>query len=115
MHGGAGKLKVAGGKVCWGREEAAARRLAHELWPNAGLPGELAQELPSPQHVEQAASLVTEEMVAEAFPCGNDPDRFVQSFKEYEAAGFDILFVQQIGSDQQGFFDFFRQEVEPRL
>lgn len=113
--GGAGKLKVAGGKVCFGPDEDKAARLAHEIWPNSGLPGELAQELPSPQHFEQACELVTVEKVAESIPCGDDPDRFVHSFKEYEAAGYDILFVQQIGPDQQGFFDFFRAEVQPRL
>jgi len=113
--GGRGKLKVAGGKVCYGDDEKAAAKLAHELWPNAGLPGELAQELPSPQHFKQASSLVSVDKIAESIPVGNDPERFVQSFKEYEAAGFDILFVQQIGDDQAGFFDFFRHEVEPRL
>src|SRR4051812_46423917 len=81
-NGGAGKLEVAGGKVCYGTDEAAARRLAHRLWANAGVPGELAQELPTPQHFEQVISLVTEDKVAESIPCGNDPERFVQSFKD---------------------------------
>jgi len=113
--GGRGKLKVAGGKVCYGEDAKAATKLAHELWPNSGLPGELAQELPTPQHFEQACSLVTEDKIAESIPTGNDPDKFVQSFKEYEASGYDILFVQQIGDDQAGFFNFFRQQIEPRL
>jgi hypothetical protein len=106
---------VAGGKVCYAEDDKAARKLAHELWPNSGLPGELAQELPTPQHFEQACSLVTEDKIAESIPTGNDPDTFIQSFKDYEAAGYDILFVQQIGDDQAGFFDFFRQQIEPRL
>jgi len=113
--GGQGKLKVAGGKVCWSRDREAARRLVHELWPNSGLPGELAQELPTPQHFEQAVELVTVDAVASSLPVGDDPEEFVQSIKEYEAAGFDILFLQQIGDDQEGFFDFFRREVQPRL
>ena len=32
---------------------------AYRLWRNAGVPGELSQVLPSPQHFEQAAELVT--------------------------------------------------------
>ena len=36
--------------------------IAHRLWANAGLPGELSQVLPSPKHFEQASELVTEEM-----------------------------------------------------
>lgn len=40
--GGAGKPAQAYYKVCWGADEAAARRTAHRLWANSGLPGELA-------------------------------------------------------------------------
>jgi hypothetical protein len=31
--------------VCWNESEAEARRLAGEVWPNGGLPGDLSQEL----------------------------------------------------------------------
>src|SRR5437763_5788535 len=62
---------VAGGmKVCWGEDEKAARAEAHRLWANSGLPGELAQILPTPAHFEQASKLVGEDMVAEKIPCG---------------------------------------------
>src|SRR3989440_4354163 len=59
--GGAGKPKLAGIKVCWADDEAAARRTAYELWPNLGLPGQLAQELATPALFEQAVELVQEE------------------------------------------------------
>ena len=39
---------------------------AHRLWPNAGLPGELAQVLPDPEHFEQASELVTMESTRES-------------------------------------------------
>ena len=61
--GGGSKLVHGGLKVCWGRGRKQARRLVHHLWPNEGLPGELAQVLPTPEHFEQASQLVTEEMV----------------------------------------------------
>jgi G6PDH family F420-dependent oxidoreductase len=50
-------------KVCWNEDESEARRMVHRLWPNMGLPGELSQELATPKHFEQAASIITEEMV----------------------------------------------------
>src|SRR3954463_8895352 len=50
--GGKGPVQ-AGAKVCFGPDEAEARRTAHRLWPNAGLPGELAQVLPTVAHFEQ--------------------------------------------------------------
>ena len=113
--GGAGKPSYNGLKVCYGPDEAEAVRLVHRTWPNQSLPGELAQELPSPTHFEQACELVTEEMVAEGVPCGPDPERFVAAVKEFESAGYDVLYLQQIGPDQQGFLDFFEREVRPRL
>jgi G6PDH family F420-dependent oxidoreductase len=102
-------------KVCWGADEAAARKLAHELWPNSGLPGELAQILPTPAHFEQAATLVTEEAATESMAIGPDPEVHVAALQEYLDAGWDEVYVQQIGPDQQGFCDFYRTEVFPRL
>jgi G6PDH family F420-dependent oxidoreductase len=67
--------KVAGMKVCYGPDEQACVKLAHELWANEGLPGQLAQELALPSFFEQASELVTEDMTAESTPCGPDPER----------------------------------------
>jgi G6PDH family F420-dependent oxidoreductase len=113
--GGEGKPVQAGAKVCYASDEAEARRTAHRLWPNDGLPGELAQVLPTPEHFEQAAELVTEEMIAGTVPCGPDLDRHVESIQEYAEAGVDELYVQQIGGDRDGFFDAYSREVLPRF
>jgi G6PDH family F420-dependent oxidoreductase len=107
--------KQAGMKVCWGEDEQAARRLAHELWPTVGLPGQLAQELALPEYFEQATQLVTEDMVAEVLPYGPDPERHVAAIREFIDAGYDEVYVQQIGPDQEGFLDFWKRELAPRL
>ncbi|MEA2277358.1 MAG: hypothetical protein QOC78_2318 [Solirubrobacteraceae bacterium] len=113
-EGGVGPVQ-AGTKVCFGPDEAQARRTAHRLWPNEALPGELAQVLPTPRHFEQACQLVTEEMVAESVPCGPDLDRHVAALQEYADAGVDELFVQQIGPEQDAFFETWAREVLPRF
>ncbi|MFD0690134.1 LLM class F420-dependent oxidoreductase [Actinomadura fibrosa] len=113
--GGEGKRTQGGLKVCWAEDEAAARRTAHRLWPNDLLPGEAAQLLPSPRQFRQLSELVTEEMVGEQVPCGPDPARHVQALQEYADAGYDDVFVTQIGPEQDGFFDFYAREVLPRL
>jgi G6PDH family F420-dependent oxidoreductase len=100
-------------KVCWNENEA--RRLAHQLWPNALLPGQLGQELPMPAHFEQAARLVTEEQAAEAFPCGPDPAVHLAAIQPYLDAGFDEVYIHQIGPDQEAFLRFFANELRPRL
>jgi hypothetical protein len=100
--------------VCFDDDEAAARRTAHRMWPNEALPGELPQVLPTPAHFEQAADLVSEEMVAEAVPCGPDLDRHVAALQAFADAGVDELFVQQIGPEN-GFFDAYARDVIPRF
>jgi G6PDH family F420-dependent oxidoreductase len=113
--GGGGKVAQAGTKVCWGPDEAECRREAYRLWPNEALPGELAQVLPTPAHFEQAVELVTEEMIGESVPCGPDIERHVAALKEFEEAGFDELYVQQIGSRHEEFFEVFAREVLPQF
>ena len=105
---------VQGGlKVCWDADESRARKTVHRLWPNEALPGELAQVLPTPEHFEQASQLVTEDMVANEVPCGPDVDRHVAAIKEYADAGFDELYINQIGPEQDAFFAAYRNEVLP--
>ena len=113
--GGEGKVVQGGVKVCWGADEATALEHVTRLWPNDGLPGELAQILPTPAHFEQASTLVTADMLGESITCGPDVDRHVQTLQAYADAGFDELYVNQIGPDQDAFFAAYRDEVLPRL
>ena len=110
-----GKPKLAGAKCCWHPDDAEARRLVHRLWPNMGLPGELAQELPTPRHFEQAAQLVTEEMVAGPIPTGPDPRPYVDFVRAYADAGYDTVYFHNVGEDQEGFLRFWVNEVRPLL
>ncbi len=110
-----GKLVQAGAKVCFGPDAEEAAATAHRIWPNDALPGELAQVLPTPEHFQQAAELVTPEMVGEILPCGPDLDVHVDSLREYEEAGVDELFVQQIGGRHDEFFAAYARDVIPRI
>jgi G6PDH family F420-dependent oxidoreductase len=113
--GGDAGLACGGLKVCWGDDEAGARKLAHELWPTSGVPGQLHQDLPTPKHFEQAASVVTEAASTKGTPCGPDPEIHVAGIRPFLDAGFDEVSVTQIGPDQEGFFRFWEREVRPRL
>ncbi|MEU8138288.1 TIGR03557 family F420-dependent LLM class oxidoreductase [Streptodolium elevatio] len=113
--GGGGDKPVVGGlKVCWGRDRQKAVETAHRTWPNEVLPGELGQVLPLPRHFEQAVSLVTEEMVADAITCGDDVDEHVRGLRAYADAGFDEVYVNQMGPEYADFFAFYSNEVLPR-
>jgi G6PDH family F420-dependent oxidoreductase len=113
--GGAGKPRIGQVEVCFATDEAEARRTAHEWWPQTALGGELSQVLPMPAHFEQAAATVRPEDVAEKVTCGPDPDRHARAVQEFVDAGYDHVYVHQIGPDQAGFLRFYAQEVLPRL
>ncbi|MFE9772062.1 LLM class F420-dependent oxidoreductase [Streptomyces sp. NPDC005931] len=113
--GGGGKPVSGGTKVCYGTDREECVRTVHRLWANELLPGELGQVLPSPKHFEQAQSLVTEEMVSDGRVCGDDADEHVAELRAFAEAGFDRIYVNQIGPDLRGFFDFYRTKVLPQL
>jgi G6PDH family F420-dependent oxidoreductase len=111
--GGAGKPRYGQLTVCWAKDEASARRTAHTYWPTAGLKGELSQQLPTPAHFAQAARLVSEDDLARRIVCGPDPGKHIEQIQTYADAGYDHIYVHQVGPDQEGFLRFYAQEVLP--
>jgi coenzyme F420-dependent glucose-6-phosphate dehydrogenase len=101
--------------VCWGPDEKKARKTAHELWPTAAIPGEAGQELPNPAHFEQLAKIVTEDMIAEQVLCGPDLDRLADGIQEFVDAGYDHVYLHQIGPDQEAFINTVGRKVLPKV
>jgi G6PDH family F420-dependent oxidoreductase len=111
-----GKGLVQGGlKVCWGPDMDEARRTAHRLWGHELIPGQFGQDAPTPAHFEQVSTLVTEEMVADKVVHGPDPQPYVDAIREYAGAGFDELYIGQMGPDQEGMIRFLQREVLPEF
>ncbi|OBI45546.1 LLM class F420-dependent oxidoreductase [Mycobacterium kyorinense] len=113
--GGSGKPTQAGFKVCHASTKEDGLRTAHRLWANEQLPGQLGQTLTRPSDFEQASSLVPESAVAESVPCGPDAKPYIERIREFAAAGFDEVYLQQIGPDQDRFFDFWESEIAPEF
>jgi G6PDH family F420-dependent oxidoreductase len=113
--GGDGKPRFGQITVCWAEDEVDARQTAYDCWPNAALKGPLGQELPLPSHFEEAAAMVDESDVAEAVVCGPDPERHLEAIRTYADAGYDHVYVHQVGPDQAGFFDFYEREIMPKV
>jgi coenzyme F420-dependent glucose-6-phosphate dehydrogenase len=111
--GGEGKPCYGMIHACYGPDESEALETAHRLWPNIALEGELPRELPRPAHFEAASQMVTKERFAEMIPCGPDPERHLETIRKYEDAGFDHVWVHQIGPDQEGFLEFYAREILP--
>jgi G6PDH family F420-dependent oxidoreductase len=113
--GGGKGVAAAGVKVCWGPDRDECARLAHHRWRTSGVPGELSQELRTPALFDQASTLVTVDEVAEKTPCGPDVEPIVEAVRTYIDAGFDRVFLNQIGPNQADFFRFYNHELAGAL
>jgi G6PDH family F420-dependent oxidoreductase len=117
------QFRRAGGKgpryaqvnVCWAEDEAEARATAYRVWPNAGVAGQLSQDLPTWTHFEQAVETVREEDATKAVSCGPDVGPYVEAISQYAEAGFDHLHLHQIGPDQEGFLRFWQEHLHPAV
>jgi G6PDH family F420-dependent oxidoreductase len=113
--GGEGKPRIGQVAVCYDEDVARARRTAFEWWPTAGVPGSLHADLPTPAHFEDASKLVTEEMVAKSILCGPDKRKHIDQIQQMADAGFDQVYVHQIGPNQAGFIDFYQRAILPEF
>ncbi|MDQ3981521.1 MAG: TIGR03557 family F420-dependent LLM class oxidoreductase, partial [Actinomycetota bacterium] len=113
--GGEGKPRYAEINVCWARSEEEAKETALEWWPVAGIGGTLMQELALPSHFEAAAEPLDAEKVSENLAVGPDPDAHIEEIRKFADAGFDHIWIHQIGPDQDGFFDFYEKQVLPKV
>lgn len=112
--GGAGKPHYAQLHVCWAQDGAEARHTTYDWWrAPTGLEGGLNSELTLPRYFAQAAAPVREQDLAEKIVLGPDPEQHIAGIQRFVDAGFDHVFIHQIGPDQGGFFRFYEREVLP--
>lgn len=106
---------MAGAKVAYADTQDEGWSHAHRLWPNAGLPGEMAQILPTPEHFEQASQLVTEESTRSSVVAGKDVADHVEQIESYADAGYDDLYVANMGPHFDEMIAFYGEHVLPRV
>ncbi|MFJ6793237.1 LLM class F420-dependent oxidoreductase [Streptomyces sp. NPDC091268] len=115
-HGGSGKPRVGQLPVCYDTDRDAAVARAHDQfrWSLGGW--KVNAELPGPAGFEQATQTVRPEDVAEAIPCGDDVDAFVEAVRPYADAGFTEVALVQIGGDrQEPFLEWAEAKLLPAL
>jgi G6PDH family F420-dependent oxidoreductase len=108
-----GKPAQAGCKVAWADTRDEGVDEAHRLWANAGLPGELAQILPTPRHFEQASELVTRESTSESVVAGPDVEEHLDQLRKYADAGYDEIYVANMGRNYLAMIESYGSEVLP--
>jgi G6PDH family F420-dependent oxidoreductase len=110
-----GKPATVGFKVGFAQTEDEGVQHAHRLWANSGVPGEVAQVLPSPKHFEQVSALVTEDMTRSSVVCGREVRRHVAAFDPYLEAGFEEIYVANMGPHYKDMIATYGREVLPAV
>lgn len=113
--GGTDKPRYAELTVCWAPTEAEAISTARAWWAMPALGGNLNAELRLPKHFEQAASTIRDEDIAAAIICGPDPEKHIEGIRKFIEAGFDRVWIHQVGPDQEGFFTFSQREILSKI
>lgn len=101
--------------VSWDPDPSVAVERAHRIWPNTGLTGQLAQDLRTVLHFEQAVKLVSPEQMEQEVPCGPDPEPILEQLADMEKLGIDHIYLHQIGNPLDGFIDFWAKELRTSL
>lgn len=71
--------------------------------------------MPLPSLFEKTAKLVSIDNLAKLIPCGPDPEKHLRAIRQYIEAGYDHIFIHQIGPDQEQFMDFYAKEILPKF
>ena len=95
------------------RQRAHLGRRAQE-GPDLEAEGAGEARLDPRRHV-RAGAAVRREDVATSVVCGPDPERHVEKIQKFIDAGYDHVYIHQIGADQDGFMRFYEHEVLPQL
>jgi hypothetical protein len=59
--------------------------------------------------------MVSEQVSTKSMTCGPDPQPVIDSIYQYIDAGYDHVYLHQIGPDQTGFLQFWTNELRPAL
>jgi G6PDH family F420-dependent oxidoreductase len=109
-----GKPAQAGAKVAYAATPEEGWEHAHRLWANAGLPGELAQVLPTPEHFEQATQIVSPDSTRDSVVAGADPEPHLEQIRKYADAGYDELYVANMGPHYRDMISFYAEQILPK-
>ncbi|MGE0878536.1 MAG: TIGR03557 family F420-dependent LLM class oxidoreductase [Acidimicrobiia bacterium] len=101
--------------LCYGATRDACIETVMKYWPNAGVTGQLSQDLPTWTHFEQAVKTVRAEDATAHLPCGPDIGAIVDSVEQYREAGYDHIYFHQIGPDQEAFVKVWDNELRDAI
>ena len=102
-------------KVCWASSQEEAKETVKQWWPTSTISGALHSDLPTPKHFDDVVEAMGEPKVPEDTILGPNPNSYLKAIQKLQENGYDHIYLHQIGPDQDGFFEFFKNELMPLL
>lgn len=115
QFGGEGKPKYAQFHVCFDKDAKKAKEMITKIWPNSALPDPLNVELRLPKDYMSAASSLSPDQITANIPLGQDVEKILESINTYTQAGFDHIYIHNIGPNQAEFIKFFTHKIIPKI
>ncbi|HWD04958.1 MAG TPA: TIGR03557 family F420-dependent LLM class oxidoreductase [Amycolatopsis sp.] len=100
--------------LSWAEDEQTAWDNAIDQWPNGGMKFPKA-DVRSPFDFAQMAKLVRREDFEGRMVISSDPDVHRASLQKYIDAGFNRIYIHNVGRNQEQFLDVFGSQVLPKL
>jgi coenzyme F420-dependent glucose-6-phosphate dehydrogenase len=115
--GGENKPRYGQVTICWAKSEEAGQREAKRIWPNALLSGDVSTELALPRHFEQVTEDMPETMMSSSggVTCGPSAKIHIAAIQKFVDAGFNHVYIHQIGRNQEEFMRFATAEILPEF
>jgi coenzyme F420-dependent glucose-6-phosphate dehydrogenase len=86
---------------------------AAKHWPNGAVPPALLTELARPEHFEAVAAAAGRDAVRDSVVCATDAGPVIRAINRFVGAGFDTIYVHQVGPDQRRLADLATGELLP--
>ena len=109
--GGREKPRIGQITVCWDEDERRAKETAREQWPETMLNWDSRSAIPTPEIFENVTQKVNAADVAERILCGADAGKIVEAAQKYVRAGFDHIYLHQVGARQEPFIEVAKGEL----
>ena len=100
--------------LSWAEDDETAWANAMDQWPNGGMKFPKA-DVRSPFDFAQMAKLVRREDFEGRMVVSSDPDEHRAALQKYIDAGFNRIYIHNVGRNQDQFLDVFGKEVLPKL
>lgn len=101
--------------MCCAPTEEQGRRTAHRYFRWSLADWSVLAELPHEQAFAAASEHVSLEAVGKSVSCGPSVDRHLEAIEKYLAVGCDHIILNQIGPDQDSFFELAERKLLPAL